>query len=190
MIIAPSGSLINHISESVDGFDIEESIRNHYMEDRFFKEVAEKPKEFRNFETRNGLIFRKEKGSEYLCIPNIHVLNERSLREIVISHAHSLLAHLGFYKTSQYLRDHVWWKTMIQDVEDFCKSCMTCKRSKPSNQKPYGLLNPLPVPSLPWEAIGIDFVGPLPESQNRDGSFDSITVIIDLLTSMVHLVPS
>ena len=79
---------------------------------------------------------------------------------------------------------------MIQDVEDFCKSCMTCKRSKPSNQKPYGLLNPLPVPSLPWEAIGIDFVGPLPESQNRDGSFDSITVIIDLLTSMVHLVPS
>ena len=57
MIIAPSGSLINHISESVDGFDIEESIRNRYMEDRFFKEVAEKPKEFRNFETRNGLIF-------------------------------------------------------------------------------------------------------------------------------------
>ena len=79
---------------------------------------------------------------------------------------------------------------MIQDVEDFCKSCMTCKRSKPSNQKPYGLLNPLPVPSLPWEAIGIDFVGPLLESQNRDGSFDSIIVIIDLLTSMVHLVPS
>lgn len=48
----------------------------------------------------------------------------------------------------------------------------------------------LPVPQRPWEAVGIDFVGPLPPSENRDGSFDSITVIIDLLTSMVHLVPS
>ena len=33
-------------------------------------------------------------------------------------------------------------------------------------------------------------MGPLPLSKNRDGEFDSITVIIDLLTAMVHLVPS
>jgi transposase InsO family protein len=36
----------------------------------------------------------------------------------------------------------------------------------------------------------MDFVGPLPESKNRDGVFNSITVVIDLLTGMVHLVPS
>ena len=36
----------------------------------------------------------------------------------------------------------------------------------------------------------MDFVGPLPESGNRDGMFDSITVVICLLTSMVHLIPS
>jgi transposase InsO family protein len=36
----------------------------------------------------------------------------------------------------------------------------------------------------------MDFVGPLPESGNRDGVFDAITVIICLLTSMVHLIPS
>ena len=42
----------------------------------------------------------------------------------------------------------------------------------------------------PWEMIGVDFVGPLPESEDRNGSYDSITVIIDLLTCMVHLVPS
>ena len=79
---------------------------------------------------------------------------------------------------------------MAADTNSYCTTCMTCKRSKPSNQKPYGLLNPLPVPGVPWEAIGIDFVGPLPESKNRDGTFDSITVIICLLTAMVHLVPS
>ena len=62
--------------------------------------------------------------------------------------------------------------------------------SKPINQKPYSLLNPLSVPSYPWESVGVDFVGPLPESSNRDGHYDSITVVICLLTSMVHLIPS
>ena len=92
--------------------------------------------------------------------------------------------------TLDYLRDHVWWKDLVSDTKAFCETCATCKRSKPSNQKPYGLLNPLPVPSQPWESIGIDFVGPLPESKNRDGIFDSITVVICLLTAMVHLIPS
>ena len=82
------------------------------------------------------------------------------------------------------------WKDMVKDTQCFCDSCQTCKQSKPPNQKPFGLLNPLSVPSRPWESIGVDFVGPLPVSKNRDGEFDSITVVIDLLTAMVHLVPS
>ena len=50
--------------------------------------------------------------------------------------------------------------------------------SKPSNQKPYGLLNPLGIPSYPWESVGIDFVGPLPESCNQDGQFDSLMSLV------------
>ena len=79
---------------------------------------------------------------------------------------------------------------MVNDVQKFCDSCITCKQTKPNNQKPYGLLNPLPIPSHPWESIGINFVGPLPTSKNRNGSFDTITVVIVRLTAMVHLVPS
>lgn len=118
------------------------------------------------------------------------LIQGRSAREIVISEAHSMLAHLGANKTLDYLRDHVWWKDMVSDVRAFCDTCHTCKISKPNNQKPYGLLNLLSVPSYPWESVGMDFVGPLPESGNRDGMFDSITVVICLLTSMVHLIPS
>ena len=79
---------------------------------------------------------------------------------------------------------------MAKDVEAFCASCKTCQQSKPVTQKPYGLLNPLKVPVNPWEVIGIDFVGPLPCSKDRNGEYDSIMVIIDLLTAMVHLVLS
>jgi hypothetical protein len=74
---------------------------------------------------------------------------------------------------------------MSNDVHKYCESCVVCHKSKPNNQKPYGLLNLLPVPVRPWEAIGINFVGPLPVSKNRDGEFDTITAIINLLMAMV-----
>ncbi len=45
-------------------------------------------------------------------------------------------------------------------------------------------------PTYPWEIIGIDFIDFLPESSNRDGIFDMLTVIIDKLMGMVYLVPS
>ena len=62
--------------------------------------------------------------------------------------------------------------------------------NKPNNHQPYGLLQAIAVPTRPWQSIGIDFMGPLPESENRHGKFDMLTVIIDHLTSMVHIIPS
>lgn len=79
---------------------------------------------------------------------------------------------------------------MAPNTQAYCETCMTCCKSKLSNQKPFGLLNPPDIPGQPWESIGIDFVGPLPESKNHNGTSDSITVVICLLTGMVHLVPS
>jgi hypothetical protein len=172
-----------------DEGDLQERVRNQYQSDMFFQKVLDAPKEFRNFEVNDGIIRVRLRDRTPICIPETTVEGRR-LPEIVIDQAHSLLAHLGADKTLSYLREFVWWKTMARDVRLFCQSCKTCQRSKPPNQKPYGLLNPLPVPAQPWEAIGIDFVGPLPLSQDRDGEYDSITVVIDLLTAMVHLVPS
>src|ERR1700761_7771076 len=79
---------------------------------------------------------------------------------------------------------------MIRDVAAYCESCSLCAMSKSSTQKPMGLLRTLEVPRRPWQSIGIDFVGPLPESSNRHGTFDMICVVIDHLTSMVHLMPT
>jgi hypothetical protein len=186
----PEGTLINMVSQSLQGLDLLAEIRGKYELDSTFKPILEKPKEFRNFEVDGQLVYLRKQGTtRVLCIPKI-VIQGRNAREIVIAEAHSMLAHLGASKTLDYLRDHVWWKDMVSDVQAYCETCHTCKTSKPNNQKPYGMLNPLAVPTYPWESIGMDFVGPLPESGNRDGFFDSITVIICLHTSMVHLIPS
>lgn len=182
-------TLTNLVSSSTEGIDLLKELKGIYVDDPFFDQIIKKPSEFRNFTVENELVYLKEKEHKLLCIPRA-LINGRSAREIVISEAHSLLAHLGASRTLDYLRNQVWWKDMVSDTKAFCETCMTCKRSKPSNQKPYGLLNPLPVPGHPWESIGVDFVGPLPKSKNRDGEFNSITVVICLLTGMVHLIPS
>jgi hypothetical protein len=182
-------ALADLVSSSHGGIDLLSELHKNYHKDPLFDLILKKPTEFRNFEVENGLVYLKEKESRLLCIPKV-LINGQSAREIVISEAHSLLAHLGASKTLDYLQDQCWWKDIISDTKSFCETCMTCKHSKPSNQKPYGLPNPLPIPGNPWESIGMDFVGPLPESSNRDGTYDSITVIICLLTAMVHLIPS
>ena len=130
-----------------------------------------------------------ENNAWLLCIPDGNIENF-SIRETVISHTHSLLAHLGNQKTYHYLRDNTWWPGMYHDIVEYCKSCHTCMTSKLNNQKLMGKLKPLPVPYRGWEQVGIDFIGPLPGSKNQDGEFDMICIIIDHLTSMVHLVPS
>ncbi|KAJ8507317.1 hypothetical protein ONZ45_g10305 [Pleurotus djamor] len=182
-------SLLDAASALNNGIDYHKELKSRYSEDPTFRDIVAKPSEYRNFEVQNDLLYLKQNGKSLLCIPKV-LINGRSAREIIIAEAHSILAHLGYAKTLAYLREHVWWKEMVSDTQVYCDTCMTCKRSKPNNQRPYGLLHPLAVATRPWEAIGIDFVGPLPESKNRDTSFTSLTVVIDLLTAMVRLIPS
>ncbi|KAG0705257.1 hypothetical protein DFH29DRAFT_997048 [Suillus ampliporus] len=99
--------------------DIHASITGHYGEDPFFKWVLNEPVAFKNFEVSNDLIFLKDNDTRVLCIPDIKI-SERRLREIIISHAHSILAHLGPSKTLTYLHENTWWKDIANDVKTFC----------------------------------------------------------------------
>ena len=54
---------------------------------------------------------------------------------------------------------------MLKDVCIFCKTCGICQTSKPTNQKLTGKLHPLPIPTKPWDSIGMDFIRPFPESK-------------------------
>jgi hypothetical protein len=51
--------------------------------------------------------------------------------------------------------------------------------------KPYGLLQPFPVPKKPWHTVTFDFIVKLPKT-SRDN--DSICVFVDKLTKLVPFV--
>jgi hypothetical protein len=63
--------------------------------------------------------------------------------------------------------------------------CDSCQRTKAEHQKPAGLLHPLQIPQWNGDKIGMDFIVILPCTW--DG-YDSIWVIVDLLTEVVHFI--
>jgi len=98
MAQVPAASLVSMVS----GLDLLNELRGKYNLDPTFQAILQKPGDFRNFEVLDQLIYLKEAEKKVLCIPKV-LIQGRSAREIVISEAHSLLAHLGASKTLDYL---------------------------------------------------------------------------------------
>lgn len=82
-----------------------------------------------------------------------------------------------------------WPKGMRARVEEYCERCAVCRRSKAARHKPYGTLSPLPVPEYKWSEFTMDFVVSLPPSKDWNGAvYNTILVIVDRLTKMVHYI--
>jgi hypothetical protein len=163
-------------------------LKNHYGTDTYFSKILSSPSHFApSFFIEDNLLYHKDcLGNRLLCVPHGAIQRGRRLIELIIDHAHKLLGHLGPLRTLTYIRRYYWWPTMAKDTELFCKSCGKCQTNKASNQKPQGLLRTLPIPSKPWESVGMDFLGPFPPSEGSN----YLLVVICRLTSMVHLIPT
>lgn len=64
------------------------------------------------------------------------------------------------------------------------KNCEVCQRSKVSEQRPVGLIQPLPIPSPVWEDVPMDFIEGMPVSKGTSIIF----VIVDRLSKYAHFV--
>jgi hypothetical protein len=134
----------------------------------------------------NGLVWPKNQlNRDVVSVPREVFLRGRRIVEMIIDHAHKAIGHFGQLKMSLYVRRYYWWPNMAKDIAVFCDLCDTCQVLKTSNKKPRGLLHTLPIPMRPWESVGIDFMGPLPMSQDCD----YLMVVIDRVTSSLHLIP-
>ena len=63
---------------------------------------------------------------------------------------------------------------------------MICQKMKYDRTKPYGLLQPLPIPKAPWESIAMDFIFGLPRSQQSN---NGIWMIVDRFSKQAHFIP-
>jgi len=62
----------------------------------------------------------------------------------------------------------------------------TCQQNKNCTEQPTGKLMPNSIPKKPWTHILADFITKLPLAQE----YDSILVVVDWLTKIVHFIPT
>ncbi|KAI7948528.1 hypothetical protein MJO29_010193 [Puccinia striiformis f. sp. tritici] len=100
-------------------------------------------------------------------------------------HEGPMIGHPGIARTLSLLLRTFDWPSIRKDVISFVSSCNSCQRVKSARQSPVGTLQSFPIPSRPWDVIGMDFITKLPKS----GNFDSILVVIDHLSKATHFIP-
>ena len=75
---------------------------------------------------------------------------------------------------------------MTKEVKQYVEGCNFCQKNKNCTEQPVGKLMPNLIPERPWMHISADFITKLLLAQG----YDSILVVVDQLTKMVHFTPT
>lgn len=113
---------------------------------------------------------------------NLIILFDKNIINPMDSSPNYLL--FGYVKTYLRMAMEWYWVGIRKDVAVFIQNCQVCQQQKYSQQSPVGLLQPLPIPSLVWEDISIDFIEGLPVSKG----VDKILVVVDRLSKYAHFI--
>ena len=170
--------VLNAVSSINLDHSVIESIKATYDADEELKEQLQTDQ---TISQRDGLVF---KNRHRIYVPNVSEIRGKLLMEY---HDIPLSGHVGIHKVYERLRRHWYWPKMKETVVDYVRSCSQCQQNKASNQKPIGLLKPLPIPEKRWQQVTIDLITQLPKTKNGN---DAIVVFVDKLTKMVHYAPT
>ena len=155
---------------------------SHYQQ--LIKRIKRRiPEVTKKYKIKDDSIYLIDKKNKRLFIPN-----DRKLITLLLSEHHDtpIAGHFSSEKTYENLYKNFYWSKMRKDVYEYVKSCDSCQRNKSSTQKEPGLLQPLPIPTNPWESISMDFMYGLPKTKREN---EGVIVFVDRLTKQAHLEP-
>ena len=101
---------------------------------------------------------------------------------LAAAHDHRFSAHFGRDKTFEKLRSRCFWPRMYSSIQAYVKKCQGCARFNIRRKKPPGHLNPIEPPAEIFHMIGLDFWGPVQES-NTGNKY--VIVLTDYLSKFV-----
>ena len=112
----------------------------------------------------------------------------QSLKKEILDEAYisAYAMHPGGTKMYHTIRPFYYWPGMKRKIGEYVSRCAICQQVKAERKKPFGLMQPLPVPQWKWENITMHFVYKLPRTRN---GYDGVWVIVDRLTKLAHFIP-
>ncbi len=114
------------------------------------------------------------------------------IRSKLISRHHNyfLAGHFSIEKSWELIAKNYYWPTPRRDVEAYIKDCDNCLASKIVYHKSYRELQSLFVPTHWQKNLSIDFIIGLSISADwKSDSYNSILVIVDQPTKIIHYLP-
>lgn len=157
--------------------ELREYFKNNEQGKQLMEQIEKEPASFPYHFIRDGLVYRHGR----IMVPPLQQLRARLLQEF---HSSPTGGHSGITATTKRLAATFSWLGVRKEVTDFIKKCHICQSIKPTNHKPFGLLQPLPTPESPWLEISMDFITHLPPSKGRT----VIWVIVDRLSKFAHFI--
>jgi len=170
----------------VDGVDLLEEVKKSKVKDDEIVKVVEEMKRagvkmLRDEEWREVDSVMYKEGKVY--IPK----DDRLRTEIIrLHHDMPVGGHGRQWKMVKLVTRNFWWSGITKEVKQYIEGCDTCQHNKNCTEQPAGksMLNSI-LEKL-WTHISADFITKLPLVQG----YNSILVVVDWLTKIVHFVPT
>ena len=168
--------IVYHITLVEMSDDFKSRLRKAYKEDDQWKRIlemlsrndtpgdppAEIEKPGLRFKLRNDLIYYVSgDGRERLCIP-------QAMEKDVFHMAHDLSNHGGFHRSYDRLSSSVYIRQLSRRLRSYIMHCPDCQVFQTARHSPYGSLNPIVTPAIPFHTLAMDFVVELPEIDGHD----------------------
>jgi hypothetical protein len=95
---------------------------------------------------------------------------EVPFRKDLVRKMHREFGHLGFPGLMGTIRSRAWWPTMREDIQEMIHSCANCQVSQSSKTslERERAQHQVEVGIRPFERWGIDLIGPLPATPNKN----------------------
>jgi len=118
----------------------------------------------------------------------VYVPKDEKLRTKIIRLYHNMPigGHGGQWKIVELVTQNFWWSGIMKEVKRYVEECNACQCNKNHMEQPASKLMPNLIPEKSWTHISADFITKLPLAQG----YDSILVVVDRLTKMVHFIPT
>jgi hypothetical protein len=134
-------------------------------------------KKIKDYEIRDNVLYRKDKGRLLIYVPG-------NMIESIVHKYHDTLGHFGIDKTCELIRRSFYFANMRKVVSDHIRKCVMCITFNPPDGKNDGFLHVPEKPTVPFDIIHADHLGPLDTTKNKN---QHILVVVDAFTKITKL---